>query len=355
MRLDKKLQKWQDNKLITKKQAEAIRIFEKQNSVEANWLVILFCFAAFLVGLGVISLVAANWQEIPDNIKLCGALILLLINACAITELYSRNYKTAFTACICLFCLLIMAVIGLIGQVYHLRSDFDGAMLFWSFLVFPLLFAQSGLIWGWLPIFYISGTLKIERLTDLPDSYVHTLSLLGVIIAYETLVNISKISTGNVVRALRWFSGFALLFLMFSYDNNWSMLRTSINDLNMYAVVMGGIIVTIIYTYLLNLKNSRQTCMPLFLLGVAFFSSVKIVMLPTWWFCGVLTFYAYKHQRANLFNAAVLLAVFSVIQYYSDGIDLISMGVRLIFGGIVMALILWGLKKYGKQLWKGDL
>ena len=355
MRLDKKLQKWQDNKLLTKKQVEAIRNFEKQNSVEANWLVILFCFAAFLVGMGVISLVAANWQEIPDNIKLCGALILLLVNACAITELYGRNYKTAFTACLCLFCLLIMAVIGLIGQVYHLRSDFDGAMLFWSFLAFPLLFAQSGLIWGWLPIFYISGTSKIERLTDLPDSYIHTLGLLGVVIAYETLVNISKISTGNVVRALRWFSGFTLLFLMFSYDNNWSMLRTSINDLNMYTVAMGGIIVTIVYTYLLNLKNSRQTFMPLFLLGVAFFSSVKIVMLPTWWFCGVLTFYAYKHQRANLFNAAVLLAVFSVIQYYSDGVDLISMGVRLIFGGIVMAMTLWSLKKYGKQLWKGDL
>lgn len=351
MRLDKKLQKWKDNKLLTKKQVEAIRNFEKQNSVEANWLVILFCFAAFLVGMGVISLVAANWQEIPDNIKLCGALILLLVNACAITELYSRNYKTAFTACICLFCLLIMAVIGLIGQVYHLRSDFDGAMLFWSFLAFPLLFAQSGLIWGWLPIFYISGTLKIERLTDLPDSYVHTLSLLGVIITYETLVNISKISTGNVVRALRWFSGFALLFLMFSADNNWTLFSNSLNDLNMYTTVMGTIVITIIYTYLLNLKHNRQTFMPLFLLCVAIFSSVQMTMLPTWCFCGVLALYAYKHQRARLFNAAVLLAVFSVIQYYSDGVDLISMGVHLIISGVIMASTLWGLHKYGKKLW----
>ena len=69
----------------------------------------------------------------------------------------------------------------------------------------------------------------------------------------------------------------------------------------------------------------------------------------------MLAFYAYKHQQARLFNAAVLLAVFSVIQYYSDGDDLISMGIRLIIGGVVMALTLWGLKKYGKQLWKGDL
>lgn len=351
MRLKKKLQIWQENKLITAKSVEKILAFEQKNSLESHWLAILFCFAAFLVGLGVISLVAANWQEIPDIVKLCGALILLLVNACIITELYSRNYKIAYTACMCLFCFLLMATIGLIGQVYHLRSDFDGAMLFWSFLAFPLLFAQPGLIWGWLPIFYISGTIKIERLTELPDSYIHTMCLLGVIIAYETLVNISKIKQGNVVRALRWFSGAVLLYLMLSYDNNWSLFSKCLNDLKMYTTVIVAIIATIIYIYVLNLKNNRQTVMPLFLFSLAIFSSVQVAMLPTWCFCGVLAFYAYRHQRPRLFNAAMLLAVYSVIQYYSDCDDLISTGIQLIAGGAIMALTLWGLHKYGKKLW----
>lgn len=351
MRLEKKLQIWQKNKLITAKSVEKILAFEKKNSLESHWMAILFCFAAFLVGLGVISLVAANWQEIPDIVKLCGALILLLVNAYIITELYSRNYKIAFTAFMCLFCFLIMATIGLIGQVYHLRSDFDRAMLFWSCLAFPLLFAQPALIWGWLPIFYFSATQKIQDVCSLPSSFIHTMAALAVVTVYETFANISKYAEGTVTRVLKLFSGAILLFLMMSYDNHWEMMRVSLTDFNTYALIMGSVIVVAVYSYLFSLKHERKTFMPMFLVGIAIFSSIKIAMLPTWWYCGVLALYAYHYHRPRLFNGAVLLAVFTVMSYYFDSDDLISAGLKLIVSGIIMATTLWGLHKYGKKLW----
>ncbi|MBP1532176.1 MAG: DUF2157 domain-containing protein, partial [Alphaproteobacteria bacterium] len=268
-----------------------------------------------------------------------------------ITELYSRNYKTAYTACLCLFCFLIMATIGLIGQVYHLRSDFDRAMLFWSFLAFPLLFVQPVLIWGWLPIFYFSATQKIIDVSSLPSSFIHTMAVLAVVTVYETLVNIPKYAEGTVARATKFFSGALLLFLMMSYDNNWEMMRASLMNFNTYAALMGSVIVVIVYSYLLSLKNKRKTFMPLFLFGITIFSSIKIALLPTWWYCGVLALYAYHYRKPRLFNGAVLLAVLTVITYYFDSDDLISAGLKLIGSGIIMAGTLWGLKKYGQQLW----
>ena len=49
---------------------------------ENYWFMVLLYFASFLVGLGIIAMVAANWQLIPNNIKLLGALAAMALNAC---------------------------------------------------------------------------------------------------------------------------------------------------------------------------------------------------------------------------------------------------------------------------------
>ena len=62
---------------------------EKKVYDENYWMTVLIYFASFLIGLGIVAEIAFNWELIPDNVKLGGALV----------------------------------AIGLIGQVFQLKSD----------------------------------------------------------------------------------------------------------------------------------------------------------------------------------------------------------------------------------------
>ncbi|MBQ1612883.1 MAG: DUF2157 domain-containing protein, partial [Alphaproteobacteria bacterium] len=77
MRLEKKLALWEDNKLITAAQKNKIMDFEKahKNPILFNALLLL---GVFLMALGVISIVAANWDGIPNPAKLVVDFAILL-------------------------------------------------------------------------------------------------------------------------------------------------------------------------------------------------------------------------------------------------------------------------------------
>ncbi|MCQ2735531.1 MAG: DUF2157 domain-containing protein, partial [Alphaproteobacteria bacterium] len=57
---------------------------EVASNKENYWVMVLSYFASFLVGLGIVAEVAANWQNIPDAVKLVGALVAMGLNVGAI-------------------------------------------------------------------------------------------------------------------------------------------------------------------------------------------------------------------------------------------------------------------------------
>ena len=122
---------------------------------ENYWLMILAYFSAFLIGLGIIALVAANWEQIPNNVKLGGAIVLMIANAAAVI-LSMKFKKNILTQVLCgVFAALIMAVIGLIGQIFQLRSDVSGACLLWALCAWPLFLITPRLLWLWIPLLFV--------------------------------------------------------------------------------------------------------------------------------------------------------------------------------------------------------
>ena len=351
MHLNKKLQKWQENGLITAEQITRILDFENHKNT-GNWMTVLFCFSAFLVGLGIVAEVAANWQEIPNVVKLVGMLVLLVINAGIALYVKVKNMPIAFASCMVVFCMMIMAAIGLIGQVFHLRSDFDGAMLFWSGLTFSLLFALPNLIWIWLPIFYNALIYKLHTITSIPVLNIALWGVLTGVIVYESLANLRKFNQVPAKSAMRWFCGIALLLLLECYDTRWSGYGHKF-DYYMVDLIFTG--ATALYVFAINKYNNRRTFMTLFLFGIMIFACQKFFVLPTLWFCSMLALYAYANRRPRLFNLAVLLAVLRILSFYMESGDLVFVGIKLIVSGIVLILTLWLLRKYGKLLWKGTL
>ena len=248
---------------------------------ENYWLMILAYFAAFLIGLGIIALVAANWEQIPNNVKLGGAIVLMIANASAVI-LSMKFKKNILTQVLCgVFAALIMAVIGLIGQIFQLRSDVSGACLLWAVCAWPLFLITPRLLWLWIPLLFV-GTksfaiyntfvgdvlLNIGLNYTLANGICSLLVFYGLIFAYELWMLYAKPSNKTVERPLKFYCGTLLLSAAplscspFITNVAFAQIPWSTIALSSYGYILAAFLI-----YALNRKHRRVSFMPWFLLG----------------------------------------------------------------------------------------
>lgn len=248
---------------------------------ENYWLMILAYFAAFLIGLGIIALVAANWEQIPNNIKLGGAVSLMVVNAAAVI-ISMKFKKNILTQVLCgVFAALIMAVIGLIGQIFQLRSDVSGACLLWALCAWPLFLITPRLLWLWIPLLFI-GTksfavyntfvgdvlLNIGWKYTLANGICSLLVFYGLIFAYELWMLYAKPSNKTIERPLKFYCGTLLLSAApLSCSPMFTNIAFAQIPWSTIALFSYGYILAAFLIYALNRKHRRVSFMPWFLLG----------------------------------------------------------------------------------------
>ena len=166
MRLEKKLALWEENKVITAAQKKKIMDFEKahKNPILFNALLLL---GVFLMALGVISVVAANWDGISSLIKLLVDFVILISVAYGTFYAWKQQKNIWFEGGLVALFMLTGASIGLVGQVYQLNGSFASAGLFWSFMTLPLIIVTQRKVLPlfWLPLLFVS-VFSIESVLE---------------------------------------------------------------------------------------------------------------------------------------------------------------------------------------------
>ena len=144
--LTRRLRRWEAAGLIDAATRERILAWEAANG--HGWVTRgLLGLGALILGIGLISLVAANWQRIPAALKLMTDLVLLSGLGWAIYTTRPQSHAREFF--IFLFQLACLASIGLIAQIYHLSSEPWQALTLWTAMLLPVtLFARTGLPWS---------------------------------------------------------------------------------------------------------------------------------------------------------------------------------------------------------------
>ncbi len=132
-KLDKMLREWVEIDLITKDQASKISDFESTKATHSWVLYGFLLLGAVIIGIGAISLIAANWDQIPGWFKLVIDYILLSIIAGSAFYAYEKK-PMLFEFLLVLFMILCLATIGLISQVYHTGGKLYQALLLWSLI-----------------------------------------------------------------------------------------------------------------------------------------------------------------------------------------------------------------------------
>lgn len=131
LRLEKMLQDWVSLDIISRDQALSIQQHEENNR-GSSWIVYSFLIlGAFTIGVGVISLIAANWESIPDIAKLGADFLLLGGIAFWIYKAWDSDRHTLLEVLLVLYLVICLASIGLISQIYHTGGKLYEALMLW--------------------------------------------------------------------------------------------------------------------------------------------------------------------------------------------------------------------------------
>ncbi len=226
MSIKTKLERWQQAGLLSFEQVEGILAFESQHHQRSNWWLYSFIIlGASIIGLGIVSLIAANWADIPDNVKLGADFLLLGILALGIFQQYpNRQQGVWFEVLTVGFMLLCLASIGLISQIFHVGGQWYHALLFWAAITSLLsLFARNyftrffwvtlflpGILWS---IVNLAGWRFHHTLDEFPA--VMLLAPLLTALLYQLVIQV-KWLRGFTPGLFFWFQISAILSLAFA-------------------------------------------------------------------------------------------------------------------------------------------
>lgn len=153
---ERKLSAWIEAGAIDAAAAARIRAFEAQHSRPlALWAVI--GIGALAIALGLISVVAANWDAIPAMVRL-GVHLALLAGAATALWLLRKGSAWSEEALLFVFGALGLTFMGHIGQAYQTTSPWWQPLALWLALFGPLVLLRGA---SWLTALGFAGVLVV--------------------------------------------------------------------------------------------------------------------------------------------------------------------------------------------------
>jgi uncharacterized membrane protein len=196
-----------------------------EKSREGEWisrlLQILAGFGAIVTGLGVMLLIAANWDTISDIMK---TIIMISTTALIYIAGYywsyrNTNYPKTGQALMLLGSMFYGASIFLLGQVYNLGGTFSSALLVWWLGIIPLAYST-----GFVSIFLLGISLIyayiFSRIVDFSGMSGFVIADVFLAVGYLSLVLVRfhrSDTYKSFSRILSWTGGMSILSGLFAY------------------------------------------------------------------------------------------------------------------------------------------
>jgi hypothetical protein len=136
--LNKKLGDWVARGLISLDQADRIRQHESSDH-QTSWILSgTLILGAVVICIGLVSLIAANWENVPDAVKLGANFALLIGLVWGADRSWAHQRMILFETLLVILILSCLGSIGLISQIFHTGGKLEHALLFWCFITLPV-------------------------------------------------------------------------------------------------------------------------------------------------------------------------------------------------------------------------
>ena len=208
--------------IITQETADNIKSFyDKKKEASSNKLIVIFgILGALLIGLGIILIIAHNWDNLNRPLKTVFAFIPLITGQllCAFA-LMKKNESVAWRESASTFLFFaIGAAISLISQIYNIPGRTSVFLLTWMLLSFPLIYLMRSSFVSLLYIIgisYYAGEVGFSFSTSFDYNY-YWLLLLIVLPHYWMLYKSGKHT--NFFTFHSWFIAISLLIGLGTYS-----------------------------------------------------------------------------------------------------------------------------------------
>lgn len=211
-----------ENGIITQETADKmVAFYESKGGTSKNRLFIVFgILGATLVGLGIILILAHNWDDLSRLTKTIFAFIPLLIGQLASGyTILKKSQSVAWRETSGAFLFFgIGASIAMVSQIYNISGDLTSFMLTWMLLALPIAYLLKSSV---VSIFYIIGItyyLFPNYQSSGPEELIY-LFLLALILPYYYLLY-KRNPNGNFINFHHLFIPISLLIALGSWVNH---------------------------------------------------------------------------------------------------------------------------------------
>ena len=377
MNVERKLRRWREAGLIDDTTSARIAVFEREQQ-QPLAMYALIGLGAATVGLGLISLVAANWERIPALLKLLLDFGLGVLLAVLIEQTVRRRASLAREALVTIYYGFSLASLALVGQIYQLDAPTYQPLLTWSIATLPLVLLGESRFLGAL---YTAGLITTHGF------------------AFEALIEFlgeatSQALTINLGACLLFIS--PLVYLALGYLPWLRRMRPQLawclRAAGGSGVVLGGCAIPLLWYSALRTGETLDWALPVTLLIALGFGALVPrwlraepelqqqqrllqLLLPAAWlllalssalprestelvgallqigWLGLCAFVSYRVRHVRLFNTFTrLLALRILIVYFEVFGSLLDTGVGLVVGGLLTLLSAWWWQRKMRQL-----
>ncbi|MCB0762504.1 MAG: DUF2157 domain-containing protein [Flavobacteriales bacterium] len=232
----KNLEELVQDEVITSETADKITKWyaDQHPPREARLLAIFGVIGAILIGLGLILIVAHNWDAFPRGVKTVWAFVPLILGlAGSAYTLLKRPESVAMRESSGSFTILAVGVaISLVSQIYNIEGDLAGFLLTWCLIALPLVYALKSNVGALLYIAGITwygGEVAYDYPSRIPWLY---LPLLCGIIPYY-INEVLHRSKENGTTFLHWFVVASAVYMLPGFHGEFELLPLA------YAALFG--------------------------------------------------------------------------------------------------------------------
>lgn len=208
MKLEKELTALLQAGVIDPDTAQRIRDYytTKAGSPQNRLIIVFGILGAILVGLGIILIMAHNWDDFSKGTKTGIAFLPLIVGhfLCGYALLRQKESTVWREASSAFLFISIGACVSLIGQIYNVPGELDAFLLTWMLLVLPLIYVMQSSV---ASLLYIAGITWYGCETGYwgpeTESYLYWILLLLALPHYGMLVK--KNASSNFVTMHNWF------------------------------------------------------------------------------------------------------------------------------------------------------
>jgi len=374
MGIQKKIEAWQAAGLITAKQAKSLLTHE-QTHKNGRYMAGLVGVALFAILCGVLAIVAANWMDIPGEIKLG---VHVLVNAAVAIALYRMDkpfYREGLTL---LLFGLTLTLIALIGQVFQLGGGWANALILWMGVTAPLMlaFGETRITAvPWILVFLTTVIMAMEEYLPDPGAVREFILMVGMMV----LLPLALIADGNLrivqqykpvwgavfvkagfllmvlaatLTSIVWYGPLSQEYADMAAGAGWSVYAV---QAVMIVLLLGALGVQYLYARIRNFYRNniahkaaaRIAALSTFFSMLPFWAGVEggsaaatLHILLYWMALGYI---AQTQGWSWLVTMAILVLSGRIFIAYCELFgDLMTTGYALIGGGIIVLVLMWG-------------